>query len=123
MSDDRQWYRSASDGELGYLVERGGVQYIQLNRPMEEILRPWQGGAQWVPEVEHRPINKAQLAKVCFEADRALCQALGVHDPAKKEWASLTDRERIQWMEKGPRGAERNGLWTAIHHVLDPLTR
>lgn len=120
---DREYYRSSQDGELGWVVDRGGVRYIQLNRPMEEILRPWNGGANWVPEVERRPINKAQLAKVCFEADRALCHALGIVDQSKKEWASLTDIERIRWMEKGPKGTERGAVWLAIHHVLEPLTR
>lgn len=121
--DAKQWYRSSSDGELGWMVERGGQKYIQLNRPNEEILRPWSGGAHWVPEVEHRPINRAQLAKVCFEADRSLCQALGIYEPAKKEWASLTDKERIMWMEKGPKGPERSAVWIALNHVLEPLTR
>lgn len=122
-ADDKQWYRSSSDGELGWRVERGGHQYIQLNRPNEEILRPWSGGANWVPEVEHRPINKSQLGKVCFSADQELCRALGLHDPARKEWASLSDKERIAWMEKGPKSEIRSALWQAIHHILDPLTR
>lgn len=122
--EDRRYYRSSSDGELGWLVEKNGVQYVKLNRPNEELLRPWANGSNWVPEVEHRPISQAQLALVCFEADKALCRSLGLHDPARKEWLSLSDRERIAWMEKGPKqNPIRAALWTAIHHVLDPLTR
>lgn len=122
--DDRKYYRSSQDGEKGYLVDKDGQQWVRLNRPNEELLRPWNNGAHWIPEVEHRPLSPAQLAMVCFEADKALCRALGLHEQTRKEWPSLTDVQRIAWMAVGPtRHPARATLWKAINHVLEPLKR
>ncbi len=122
MSDAKK-YRSAQDGELGTLVERDGNQYVKLNRPHEEILRHFNGGNGWIPEVENRPISRAQLGFVCFEADKALRQVLGDYSGAKKTWQDLSDKQRILWMDEGPKSAERSAVWKAIQMILEPLTR
>jgi hypothetical protein len=116
-------FRSSKDGELGTLVIRDGKEFIRLNRPNEEVLRPYLNGIEWIPDVERRPISKAQLASICFEADLQLCKVLGIM-PKKKNWLDLTDGERITWMEKGPvKDPERAVVWKALMTVLEPLTR
>lgn len=122
MSDERKYYRSSVDGQLGYLVERDGKHFIKLDRPQEEILRPWSEGNSWIPEVEKRPLSKAQVAKICFDADKAYCQAVGVFLP-KRDWLDLSDKQRILWMESGPKDAVRAAIWTGLNMILEPLTR
>lgn len=124
MSDERRWFRSSRDGERGYLVERDGEMYVKLDRPNEEILRSYRADGEWVPDVERRPLSHGQIAKVCFEADKELCRALGMYQFTKKTWLDLSDKERIAWMEKGPQKTpERKALWSAIMMLLEPLTR
>ena len=123
MSDEPKWYRSTVDGELGYLVERDGKQFMKLNRPNEEVLRNYNEAA-WTPLVEVRPLSKAALGRVCFEADLALCRALGIHAATQKTWIDLSDKQRIAWMERGPQNdPARRSLWQAIVMVMEPLTR
>lgn len=125
MSDEeRKFFRSSVDGERGYLIHREGVDYIKLDRPNEEVLRHYNNGQQWVPDVERRPLSKGQIAKVCFEADRELCRALGMYDQTRKDWLDLSDKLRIAWMNDGPQKTpERKALWSAIQMILEPLTR
>lgn len=122
MSDDKRYFRSAKDGERGFLTERDGRQYIQLARPNEELLRNFVE-SEWVPEMERRPLSKAQLAFICFSADFALCKVLGLHGNTLKTWLDLSDKQRIAWMETGPKMTERHALWSAIMMVLEPLSR
>lgn len=125
MTEQRVYYRSTKDGELGWMVERDGARYIQLNRPMEEVLRFYNEN-EWIPETEHRPVSRAALGRVCYEADVALCRALGLHGATQKTWLDLTDKQRIAWMKRGPgeqHDAARRALWQAIQMVMEPLTR
>jgi hypothetical protein len=120
---ERQYHRSRQTGERGYMVRRKGTDFIRLDRPQQEILRPFRE-SEWIPDVEHRPFTKAQVAQVCFEADRKLCFFLGLHDKAKKEWLSLSDEHRIGWMKRGPLTPPiRHEQWRAIMTALEPLTR
>lgn len=100
---DRIYYRNTTTGERGWLVERDSKQYMQLNRPAEEILLPYRP-AEWVPERDTRPLTRQQCAQVAFEADKMLCLFLGLHREAKRQWLSLTDEDRIAWCKHGPVG-------------------
>jgi hypothetical protein len=123
VSEAKVFYRSSKDGELGWMVERDGRKLIQLNRPNEEVLRHYTE-AEWIPEMEHRPLSKAALGRVCFESDQALCRALGIHEATQKTWLDLTDKQRIAWMTKGPtRDAARSALWQGIQMLMEPMTR
>lgn len=104
--DEKQWFRSASTGERGWLVRREGTTYLRLDRPSQELLRPYREW-DWIAEVEHRPLTALQVAEVCFAADRALCKVLAMHDLARQEWLSLTDRKRSEFVANGPGGEPR----------------
>lgn len=95
---------------------------LRLDRPNEEILRPLKGNAEWILDRDHRPLTKYQVAQICFEADRKLCFALGLHDNARKEWIGLTDNQRIAWMETGPQTPPiRGNVYKAIRKELAPI--
>lgn len=97
---ERVWYRSRMDGNLGYLVVRGGKSRIRLHRPNEEIIRVFNED-DWIAEREHRPLTAAQTAQVAYEADAKLCAMLG--DYSKRHpWMNLSEEVRIKWIEKGP---------------------
>ncbi len=110
--NQRDWYSHTRTGDRGYLVRRDGTDYVKLDRPNEEILKRLNG--EWHKDEEHRPMTVAQIAQVAFEADKKLCFFLGQHERARKEWPSLSDKERIAWMREGPKGGPRQALYEAI---------
>lgn len=97
---DKEWYRNSSDGQSGYLVVRDGKKFIRLDRPNEEILKRFD--STWVPRNDYRTLQRGQVARIAFEADRVLCMELGDHEKARREWASLPDEIRMGWVEHGP---------------------
>lgn len=120
---ERIYYRSARDGNLGYLVTRDGVDKIRLDRPMEEIVLPFRE-SEWLQEHEYRPFALSQIAALAFEADKFLCRLLGLHKEAKREWLSLKDLERADWIQNGPDDAGlRRELFAAIYGVLKKVAR
>lgn len=69
-------------------------------------------------------MSAMQVAQVQFEADKKLCAFIGRPGEAKKNWLSLRDRERIDWVERGPKGVPaREELWAFIKQALEPQTR
>jgi hypothetical protein len=124
-AQSREWFRHARDGQLGWKVRRDGRDCIKLDRVAQEIIQPFRDG-DWIAEVEHRPLNKWQIFKVAFEADKELCRVLGLIHESKREWLNLRDEERQDWMDWGPEGkrpedAIRNRFWKAIIKQLAPL--
>lgn len=117
---ERQYFRHATTGDLGWLVEEDGKAYIRLDRPGgDEQLRPFRK-LDWLPEHEHRPLSRAAIAHVAFDADRALAKALGLHDTVRKSWHDLSDGERTKWVENGPASpAVRKALRAAILAALE----
>jgi hypothetical protein len=119
---EREWYRQVSSGELGWLVKRDGIEKIKMNRPDEDLVVPYRQG-EWVPENEHRPMTIAQVAEICFVADRRLV-TFTVNPGLKKDWVDLTDEMKIQWMEKGPKKEQKRvALYKAITEALRPFYR
>lgn len=122
LPHEKQWYRQGgSGGQLGWLVRRNGADRVKLDREAEEITLPFKAG-DWVPEREHRPMTVAQLAQVAFEADRVLCFFVGLPANKKKDWVSLSDDQKIAWMDKGPTKHEiRKALYRAVSDALRPF--
>lgn len=119
VESEKIWYRHRMDGQRGFLVERDGKHFIKLDRPNEEILKPWSESTkrQWIPDVEARGLQPAQIGRIAFEADKQLCLEMGDHDRARREWPSLPDRVRQAFIERGPDPEmypERHMQWTAI---------
>lgn len=119
----RTYYRHAGTKDLGWMVRRGGRQMIRLDRgPHVEVLRPFTE-SEWVPDKEHRPLNRIQVAKVCFAADKELCMALGLHKEGKREWIDLSQEDRKHWMHDGPATPKvREVVFERIRDALEHLT-
>lgn len=119
---EREWFSHKQSGDRGYKVIREGKEHIRLDRPMEEITYPF-NPSMWDPDEQYRPMSVAQIAQVAFEADRKLCFWLGVPDQSKKEWASLTDKQRQFWMTEGPKQTQRKELYAGIFASQRPFFR
>jgi len=118
MAPPRIWYRSRTTGDRGYLYRDGDKTRIRLDRPNDEVTRPFVP-SDWIEEEEIRSFTPMQLAQVAYAADRQLCSFLGLHAEAKKEWLSLQEEPRIEFMKNGPKSPEiRQALYSAIMSVL-----
>jgi len=121
--DARVYYRDTQTGDLGWLVKRGGKTMVKLDRPMQDLVRPFRKTV-WQADAQHRPLTKHQVTRVAFEADKMLCLALGMHSKAKAEWESLTDQQRIEWVEQGPSDrVERVRLYRGVMSAMAPLMK
>src|SRR4030095_8083186 len=90
LPSERQYYRSADTGDLGWLVRREGKERIRLDRAMQEIVRPFEpGDGKWVEEREWKPFSRTQVSKLQFEVDKLMCALLGLHKEGKRDWLSL----------------------------------
>ena len=107
----RLYYRHVREGHLGYLVQKDGRDYIQFDRVGEPVLRHFKHG-DWIAEAEARPLSDVAVARIAYEADRAYCRALGM--PQVKEWLNLLDDERVAFLQNGPPGGVRQGLYLSI---------
>lgn len=114
----RLYYRHVTQGHLGYLVQKDGRDYIQFDRVGEPVLRHFKH-EEWIAEAEPRPLSDIAIARIAYEADRALCRALGM--PQTKDWLNLHDDERVSFLHNGPPSAVRQGLWLAIHAYVRGL--
>ena len=118
---ERKFYRSSVDGQRGYLVRREGKDIIRLDRPMEEILKPF--NESWRADMQVYPVSEHQVARIAFIADRALCGVLGRHDLERDDWLSLHEKARIKWMKEGPNSGDvRDDLYDAIIGTLRPMS-
>lgn len=120
----RVWYRHVNSGQRAYLVKQNGVQMIRLDRPSEDITKPFDP-TQWIPDSETRPMTRAQIAQICKVADRQLCHFLGLAKLAKREWFDMKEKERVEWIEgKGPLDPPaRQRLFRVMYDEMEPWTR
>lgn len=136
-----EWFRNVTSGQRGYKVIREGDALVMLS---DFICSKCSGGkvngracpscggsglagitrklsAEWVPDKEHRPITSAQIAQVCFEADKALCKFIGLPENARKTWIDLHEDKRREWIQEGPTKGIRGEMGKAIREVLARL--
>jgi hypothetical protein len=116
---DRQYYRNARTGNLGWLVRRDGHDMIRLDRPQEEILFPFSAG-EWELEDRPRALGPGVAARIAFEAYKALCHVTGKPNRAKMEWHTMSEQARIDFTKKGPKNPTEleSRLWLAITKTL-----
>lgn len=117
-SGQRLYYRHVREGHLGFLVQKEGRDYIQFDRVGDPVLRVFKHD-DWIAEAEPRPLSEVAIAKIAYEADAALCQALGLGK--QKIWLNLHDEERVGFMRNGPPSSVRQGLYLVIHAYVRGL--
>lgn len=119
---EKEWYLHSVSGDRGWKVRRSGRWFVHLDRPQQVIERPFND--DWRPDVERRPLTRFAITQVAFDADKRLCASLGMHDKSKADWLSLSQEQRVMWMERGPKMPEvRAELYAAIMGVLKPLAK
>lgn len=126
-ASERVYYRHRDTGELAYLVRFGDKAKLRLNRPGELILR--QLNDQWFKDEDFgAKLEPMQRAKVALEADKALCEVLGLIPLARRDWTRMNDRQRISWCHNGPEAlgdptpdAVRRQLWQKVMSVMERL--
>jgi hypothetical protein len=117
--DGKRWVRHRITGQAGWIVEMKGKKYVHPDRPAGVNLLPYREG-EWLDEDERRPLTRYQIASVAYEADKALCAALGLpgEHQGYRPWVSLTGDERQRWRDTGPEGPKAQGprqhLWRTI---------
>lgn len=118
----REWYRSALNGDRGYrATDEDGQDVIQLDRPNEIITRPYKP-SEWKRDDDHRPLNRSHLGMVAFAADAKLCQVMGKRDDHEGDWGNLSNKQRIAWMEDGPKSeGVRRRMYEALMGAIAEL--
>lgn len=113
--------RHRQTGDLARVTEEDGEKFVTYDRPYGPKL-PYRPN-DWIEEVDAPPLNRSQLARVAFAADRQLLY-FQHYTKSKRGWEALTDQERISWNEKGPVDGDkvRKKLYDAIMKCLSPLT-
>lgn len=119
----RELVRDVRTGDLGWFVRRGGKKCVKLDRPGQDIVRVYRE-AEWKAEESNAPLARITAGRVAFEADRALCSALGLHAHAKRSWQTLGDAERQLFGTRGPKQpSARVELHKAVMAALEPFVR
>ncbi len=108
---EREWYRDVISGQRGWRVIRNGQPriridgYASINKEgktvAQDITKKFNPG-EWVPDNEKRPMTRAQIGQICFEADKKLCFFLGLKENSSKQWNDLHEEKRRDWIETGP---------------------
>lgn len=95
------------DGKLGVRLDRGATVQIEPYHPQV-----------WHNEDAPPKLQMMQLARVAYEADRALRVARGEY--GAKEWMSMREQDRLAWSQGGPPAAdvERSRLHAAVVRAL-----
>ncbi len=92
--------RSTNDGQRGVVVqmeETGGLG-VRLDRRGENRVVPY-NAQQWEPDREPT-LTPIQVARVFYDADRALKIARGAYASTLPEWIGLRDEERRAWLDR-----------------------
>jgi hypothetical protein len=121
---DREYWRSTSTGDRGYIVKRKGVEVIRLDRPMQELIFP--KTQEWIADEFGSLMLESQAAGIAFAADREVCRAVGLHLESRRGWQDLSDQERMKFTKDGPaRTANpiRGVVYDAILMATRPYTR
>lgn len=120
----REYYRSRSTGDRGYIVRRDGREMVRLDRPMQEILFPKTG--EWALDEEATLLVPMQAVQIAFAADRQVCLAVGLHGDARVTWQDMSDEKRVAFAKKGPEDGEhpiRGAVYEALKAAMRPFVR
>lgn len=111
--------KSTSDGQIGYVVKTSSGLAIRLDRKANTIV-PYDLH-RWV-EMDEVSVTNMQMARVAYDADRALRQVQGEYKVP--EWICLGESAKIDFMNKGPaieedgHGEARLRLFVAVIKAL-----
>lgn len=123
---DRVYYRHKTTGDRGYLLEVDGQKHIKYDRPFDPTtirFTPAEEG-NWELDKHPEPFSIGQAITVVFEADRALCNILGLYGEGKRSWQSMLEKDRVKFILEGPKEPPiRAKVYKTLRAILEPLTR
>mgnify|MGYP001614797941 CR=1 FL=1 len=123
MTEERVFYRHKMTGDRGYLVMVDGKQHIKYDRPYDPTTMKF-SESEWEPDKHPEPFSIGQAILVASEADRALCNILGLYGEGRRSWQSMTENDRVKFILEGPKEpAIRVTIYKALRKILAPLTR
>lgn len=93
-------------GDLGEVLMVDGEKRVRLDRPGVSTTYAYDVHT-WEDEPERELLSRLQIARIAYEADRALCLAVGDHKGARLEWRAMHDDARVKFMKDGPPAADR----------------
>ena len=71
---------------------------------------------EWEECAPTRPLGRMQIGHITYEADRLLCRFVG---ETSKQWESLSDKRKQNWVKKGPGKPEiRRSVWLSLTETL-----
>lgn len=122
--NERMYFRSTNDSQLGWLVIREGKQAMKLDRAAQDLWKVYRPG-EWIPEKEARPLTRMQVAAAAYEFDQKLALLFGRYDEKRTPWPSLREETRIQFMQNGPASppAVRKDVYRAIMAAMGRVIR
>ena len=117
-------YRSVTTGDRGFMIERGGLPFIRLDRKSQTTDRPYKED-EWVEESPHRPLLPHHLTRIYFESEKHLLIALGDPQGRKMDWDMMVNRERNEYrrdMDDADNPLVKK-LHAQMRKVLGPLSQ
>lgn len=121
--DEEVTLRHVTEGTIGHHVP--GSDRIRIDLPNGKTIWKAYHEQQWIRQDDPamRPMAPAQIARVCFEADRALCMVMGNHKEGRQMWEAMYEGQRASWIQSGPGEVPeiRLKLYAAIRGVLREL--
>ena len=123
MAEERVYYRHIQTGDRGYLVKVDGEQHIRYDRPFDPTTMKFRE-AEWELDKHPEPFSIGQAITVVFEADRALCNILGLYGEGRRSWQSMNERDRVKFILEGPtKPPIRVTVYKTLRKIMEPLTR
>ena len=114
------YVRHLKTGDLAKIIERDGELFIKPDLPGSPVEYPANQIYNWQIEKYAKRLPPGSWARVCYEADRALCD---IHPELKRqrEWLSLGKLEKATWIERKVKfdSVLRLELYNAITAVLE----
>lgn len=114
MSEPGKRVRAVNDGQLGFIVQdESGALMVRLDRgPRQEQLLPYRP-SDWIEDTR-RELSPMQVARVAYEADKALRTVGGEY--GVKDWIGLREHEHQKWVSAPPLGDDQ--LRRALHAAI-----
>lgn len=123
--EERVWYESTSSGQRGYLVEEDGQMFIRYDRVGHAPQVPFNKSKWRLVKEPERQLNPSQVGQIVYENDRVVCRLIGIYEPRRGDWQSMSHDEQQGWFDADtpPSTVREKIRISAYIHLHDGLKR